>query len=268
VNAHARSRERATSFEHGNQGGVIVHVTLNGRGPFRFLLDTGSTHSVVSEAVAARIGAPVVARTVVGSVLGSRERLVVRIDRLECGALDVANLLPSVADMDEVDHTRRLDGVIGQDALAGLRYTMDFGRRLVRWWPDPATIGPGAAFPLQASGGRFLVSLPQGGAVLRLVPDSGAGLLLLFAQADQELPPMRLLARPAQLATLSARGTIRRGTVLELQVGPTLLRHIPAVVVARPDSVPEGFDGLLPLHLFERVTFDGPRRLLILEGQT
>jgi hypothetical protein len=37
----------ATPFELGDQGGVILAVSLNGRGPFRLLLDTGSTHSAV-----------------------------------------------------------------------------------------------------------------------------------------------------------------------------------------------------------------------------
>ena len=30
------------------QGGIVLRVLLNGRGPFRFLLDTGSTHTAVS----------------------------------------------------------------------------------------------------------------------------------------------------------------------------------------------------------------------------
>lgn len=32
-----------TPLDRGRQGGVILPVQLNGRGPFRFLLDTGST---------------------------------------------------------------------------------------------------------------------------------------------------------------------------------------------------------------------------------
>jgi hypothetical protein len=41
-------REGVTPFETGKQGSIILRVMLNGRGPFRVLLDTGSTHTAVS----------------------------------------------------------------------------------------------------------------------------------------------------------------------------------------------------------------------------
>ena len=83
--ANVVEREAVTPFETGGQGSIILHVLLNGRGPFRFLLDTGSTHTAVSGKTAAAIGAPVVAKTMTGSAAGSRETLVVRIDALSGG---------------------------------------------------------------------------------------------------------------------------------------------------------------------------------------
>ena len=46
----------------------------------------------------------------------------------------------------------------------------------------------------------------------------------------------------------------------------TLFRNVPAVIVVggRTAEPIEG-DGLLPLHLFNRVTFDAPRRRLVVE---
>jgi hypothetical protein len=77
-----------TPFALGDQGGVIVPVTLNGRGPFKLLLDTGSTHSaVVGSRRSGHRGAGSVAKTMMGSATGGREVIVVRIDALECGAL-------------------------------------------------------------------------------------------------------------------------------------------------------------------------------------
>src|SRR5262245_54112810 len=120
-----------TPFEPGDQGGIILPVSLNGRGPFRFLLDTGSTHSAVSERVAAAIGAPPVARTVVGSAAGGRDVLVVRIDVLECGALVARGLQASVTALDHVS-ADGVQGVLGQDALATVRYTIDLDRKSTR----------------------------------------------------------------------------------------------------------------------------------------
>jgi predicted aspartyl protease len=254
----------ATPFELGNQGGVVIHAFLNGRGPFRLLLDTGSTHSAVSEAVAAAIGAPPVARAVLGSAVGGRETVVVRIDVLECGALVARGLLASVAAFDQLIDTNGIQGVIGQDALAAVRYTIDFRRRQLLWWPEDSAVARGPSFDLEGNHGRFLVALPQQRAVLRLVPDSGAGTLLLF-DPSRHLP-LTILSERGTLTTMSAQATVRLARMRELRLGPTRLTNVDAVVVGRNTSEPQKADGLLPLHLFDRVTFDGPNRVLILEG--
>ncbi len=67
-----------TTFQLGLQGGVMVPVMVNGNGPFIMLLDTGATHSVISEEVAAIAGARAVAKSTVISPVGetaARHRL-------------------------------------------------------------------------------------------------------------------------------------------------------------------------------------------------
>ena len=58
---------------------------------------------------------------------------------------------------------------------------------------------------------------------------------------------------------------VRLATIRELQVGALTLRDVPAVVAERDVSEPSEVDGLLPLHLFDRVTVDGPGKRLIVE---
>jgi len=260
---HAATRERPdiTPFEQGH-GDIVLAVRLNGRGPFRFLLDTGSTHTSLSTATAESIGAPVVAKASMGSVAGSRETLVVRVSSLEIGPVTVSSLLASVIDLAGVSAGGAIDGVIGHDALGSLRYTLDFRQRQVVWSPDE--IGADASsVTLQVSGGRFLIALPQRQTLLRLVPDSGAESLLLFAP-NTSLPvtPLQTLAT---LTTMSGRTDVRMAMVRELRVGRVTLRDIPAVVAERDRSEPVEIDGLLPLHLFDRVTVDGPGKRLIFE---
>jgi Aspartyl protease len=110
--------------------------------------------------------------------------------------------------------------------------------------------------------GRFLVDLPQRGSTLRLVPDSGAGRLVLFNAAGWS--NIVETGQTVELSTLSARRMARQVLVRELRLGDRTLRNVPAVALDRSDRLPEEGDGLLPLHLFDRVTFDGPARLLIL----
>ena len=55
-------------------GAVVVPVTINGRGPFPFLLDTGSSHSVVSGSLAEQLCAAIRRQDIGGHVDRPRVR--------------------------------------------------------------------------------------------------------------------------------------------------------------------------------------------------
>ena len=123
-------RPEFTPFEPGHSD-IVLAARLNGRGPFRFLLDTGSTHTAMSAETAEAIGAPVVAKAAMGSAAGSRETLVVHVKSLEVGSMRVSNLLASVIELAKIPGGSTIDGVIGHDALGALRYTINFRQRRV-----------------------------------------------------------------------------------------------------------------------------------------
>ena len=252
-----------TAFQLGDQGGVIVLVTLNGNGPFRMLLDTGATHSAITADVAAAIGARTVATSNVISPAAETIRPIVAIDELSFGPITADLVLPSVVPNASFDLDGKIQGLIGQDVLAALRYTLDFKRRVIEWH-DQAPPRRGLVLKLAFEHGRFLVSLPQDHTTLRLVPDSGAGGLVLFNVAGRRSHNIVDTGETVALATAHAGRRARRVRIRELRLGDRTMRDVPAVTIERIDARPAEGDGLLPLHLFERVTFDGPARLLIL----
>ena len=252
-----------TPFQLGPQGGVIVAVLLNGQGPFMMLLDTGASHSAITEAAATAINARPVARSAVITTTGETMRTVVAIDRLSIGAVAAAHVLPSVVPAGAFDEDGRIHGLIGQDVLAGLRYTLDFKRRAVEWHDRPPS-SRGTALALTFEHGRFLVSLRQGQITLRLVPDSGAGAFVVYEFAGRTSFDIAETGCTAELASADGRRSARHVRLRELRLGDRTIRNLAAVAISRVDHHPAEGDGLLPLHLFERVTFDGPARLLIL----
>lgn len=252
----------STPFTPGDQGGIFVAVVLNGAGPFTMLLDTGASHSAVSDELAQALHLQAIARTTVQTPAGEQERIVVRVECMKVGAHEVS-VMPSVVPRHDLARAGDVHGVVGQDVLSALRYTIDFRHRRIIWRNREDSIGSGAVavLPLEFSGGLPFVNLPQGGSTLRLVPDSGAGGLVLFEGAGRRLPSSRPGPGMVRVDTFQASGHARPIVLERFKVGASILREVPAVVVEQ-DRPGDG-DGLLPLHFFERVTFDGPGRRLI-----
>ena len=251
-----------TAFQLGDQGGVIVPVMMNGRGPFMMLLDTGASHSAITEGAATAIGARAVARSNVITPTDTAIRTIVVVDELVLGPHAVDLALPSLVADRALDAAGAIHGLIGQDVLAGLRYTLDFRQRRIEWHDRPIAES-GVTLTLAYEHGRFVVDLPQHGSTLRLVPDSGAGGLVLFSVAGGIRHNIVETGRTVELTAAGTRRLGRQVVIKELRLGGRLIRDLPAVALERPDRHPSEGDGLLPLHLFERVTFDGPRRVMI-----
>jgi hypothetical protein len=251
--------------------GIVVEARLNGRGPFKLLLDTGSSHSAISEDLAKALGAIPVQRALVVSPIGQHVRTIVRLDRVEIGPTTTNDVFASVIPAEAASRMRGFLGLIGQDVLGTKRYTIDFRLRRVLWDGQTAATSS-QALPLELNNGRVLVFLPQRAMVLRLVPDSATETLVLFRHRNQPLPPWSDTPAEVELATLLDRRHVQRVTLSELRIGGSVLLRLPATVVPAettesggPPDDPPVCDGLLPLHLFERVTFDGPGRLMFVE---
>ena len=108
-----------TPFQLGDQGGVIVPVMVNGAGPFRMLIDTGATHSAITEAVASAANARAVARSKVITPAGDTVRTIVAIERLVVGPVVADNVLPSIVEWRAFD-SRRPDSGAYRPGRAGV----------------------------------------------------------------------------------------------------------------------------------------------------
>jgi predicted aspartyl protease len=111
-------------------GRVVAAVMIDGRGPFRFVVDTGANYSSISPGLAARLRlTPSLQQAIrVTGVTGSAEVASVPIEKLQAGAL-------------VIEHTRfpviwapvmaGADGILGAAGLEGDRLLVDFGHNRV-----------------------------------------------------------------------------------------------------------------------------------------
>jgi predicted aspartyl protease len=106
-------------------GRIVAPVTINGQGPFYFMLDTGATSTVISAPAAQQLGLSRNAETMmwVHGVSGSAVFPSVRIDSLETGPLQFRDLrLPVLTG----SIMAGIDGILGMDGLQDKKITADF----------------------------------------------------------------------------------------------------------------------------------------------
>ena len=105
-------------------GRIWAPVLINGRGPFRLVLDTGASHSGVTESVATTLGVPTDRSppVLLHGVTGSSNVPTIRVDSLSVGELAVdAEILPILPDA-----FGGAEGILGTEGLANKRIFIDF----------------------------------------------------------------------------------------------------------------------------------------------
>jgi predicted aspartyl protease len=109
---------------HDQIGRIWAPVMINGHGPFRLVLDTGASHSAVTELVALALGIPTDRSPPVTlrGVTGFATVPTIRVDTLTVGDLAVDSpTLPIVPDA-----LGGAQGILGAEGLSGKRIFIDF----------------------------------------------------------------------------------------------------------------------------------------------
>jgi len=110
-------------------GRIWAPVVINGRGPYRLVLDTGASHSGITEQVASSLGISLEgSRSVLlRGVTGSMPVPSIHVDTLSVGELEMdATMLPIVTDA-----LGGAEGVLGSEGLFDKRIYIDFRHDLI-----------------------------------------------------------------------------------------------------------------------------------------
>lgn len=239
-------------------------VTIGGTGPYRFVVDTGSSRTVISRRLWRTLRLPVVAQTRMVTPAGTADAYVVRLAGLAICCQSEVTVDAAVMPADRYADGQQVDGLIGQDVLANAVYTIDYRARSIHWH-STEDLPAGLRLPLDVRDLRVLVTLPQfegDPQPLALIPDTGADGLVLFPRART-----KVLLKPLEVGMVSGLAGSRlahRVQLDDLVVGDSRLRNPLAVVVDDASGDLMG-DGLLPLHVFSRVTFNVAGRFLIVQ---
>ncbi|HEV2746801.1 MAG TPA: retropepsin-like aspartic protease [Allosphingosinicella sp.] len=120
------------AFEQDESDRMTVPVSIGGRGPYRFIVDTGSERTVISQELASRLDLHAGSEATLHSISGSGEVSTVIIPRLRVSKRTVRGIHApalSAADIGAV-------GMLGIDSLKTQRVLFDFDRRTMAITPS------------------------------------------------------------------------------------------------------------------------------------
>jgi predicted aspartyl protease len=163
---------------------LFAEVFIDGKGPFRFIVDTGATQTVLSSKVAATLGLKRVATNIMYGLggEGKTESPIYRADTVQVGDVTVRNVPLGALNNPLLDLVT--DGILGPSLLADFTITIDYPRdriELSRKAPDS-----GVAVPVWFFSGLLLAPVEVNGTLKgNFLIDSGAdGTLLAHSLAN------------------------------------------------------------------------------------
>ena len=117
-----------------NSSLIVVPVTINKHGPYKLLLDTGTTRTILSAKVADKLGLPKGRIEMLFSTGGNLPVTIRQLRILELGQTRLENIEVSSGDL-PVLRTLNIDGLLGSDYLHRFKLSIDYDHRIVDLQP-------------------------------------------------------------------------------------------------------------------------------------
>ncbi|WP_397419158.1 retroviral-like aspartic protease family protein [Phenylobacterium sp.] len=200
-------------YEH-----MLAPVSVNGQGPFSFLLDTGANISCVSNTLVERLNLESTETMAVHTVVGVRQRPMVTLDQLQIGPRIRRKVRAPALPIKGME----VDGVLGVDWLKGQRLTLDFKNNrmeITKSREDESEPGRVVVVPARRRHGQLtIVDADLGGRRISAIIDSGAqGTLCNTKLRDI------VRAEEAKKGRIEAPGSVRMETLAgEVFTGETV----------------------------------------------
>jgi hypothetical protein len=257
VAAQVPQTDNTVKFRLRNGYLIVVQAMINGTGPFDFLLDTGTTRTVIDPDLAQQLQAPLIGKVSLTGVLHIRQDKLVSLQDVRLGDASLSSLAAAV---DKLERQKILApgirGILGEDFLSGFDILIDYRQHWLRFGDAPPagercrfeTIGQYHGSPTT---NRLLITaefLEVSGSRMQLQLDTGAKLTELFpvpsdAPASHRWDGSMATSSGADGTTIYSNVTIKIGKTVIPQMDVVQSRHAVAFDAA----------GLLPAAIFHRI---------------
>lgn len=214
----------ASPTTHDHIGRVVVPVRINGRGPFRFIVDTGANHSTISPGLVRVLGlkAGTESLMTLDGITGAAQVSYVSVDRLQAGDLTIEDTaLPVVW----APVMAGADGILGAAGMTQKSLLIDFQRNRVAITSHIESTARAQTIKIHAArvaNGLIILDTLVGGVRVAAVLDTGSertlgNLALRDALKGRKRPHQGFVAR-----LTSVYGATEEVEPGEIQTAPTI----------------------------------------------
>lgn len=274
---------------------VTGPVTINGKGPFEFVVDTGANRTVLASELAADLSLPSSGKAEVHGIAGVETSEVALVERLAVGRIETRRLQTPLMTRERLG----ADGLLGVDILRNRRLAIDFRRNTITIYRanasnlgltlggrDSRTLASGRSadgtdytvVPARMRFGQLIVvDADLGGVPVVAFLDSGSqntvGNLKLYEKLKAR--PEFLSVRPLEVELISATGQTAKGqlsTVPTLRLGGLGIADLSAVFADlhifrlwELDDRPAILIGVDVMRHFEGIELDYASRRVLLQ---
>ena len=240
------------------EGFAFVEAEINGRGPFRLLIDTGTVPCILTPQAAARAGIQPDHRIVLATLAGERIFPGSSQNALRIGAVTqpgIQIVTDSLGPILELDP--KADGMLGQSFLGRQPYLIDYRHKRLLLGDEAREQAQRLPVAVESYNhyGRPVVPvlLDPYDDTRHLTLDSGA--ISLVIECQNHCPALHQIEHSENILTLVGERAASRGVLFRMRIGGLTFFRSDAILV-KGSPADDRNEGVLPTRLFSAVYVD------------
>ncbi len=249
---------------------MTVPVNIDGNGPYKFMIDTGSERTVVTRQLADQLQLEFAARALLMGIAGSRVVDTVYVPELEIGTRNYGEVVAPLLEQANIG----AEGILGLDGLQRQRVLFDFaGKKIEIEDVGKAKLNRSYEIVIRAQrrdGQLILTDAEIDGIRVNVVIDTGAQMNIGNRALQKKLYGKKAKGIGVESSLKSVTGqTIiaDTGIVRDFRIGRAQFNAIPIAFADAPpfetlglDEKPAIFLGMMTLRNFDRMAIDFNKR--------